>query len=347
MQTSRFSLFLILATLVMSCDHRISMETTVHPDGRLDKTIILEASDSSRVTNNFLGISPSKGWLATIEKNKQDSASGKELKDKKELLITFRKSFSSSQQANEELASPVDTLFHVSSEFNTRFRWFYTYMHYADTYHAINRMKYPSDDYFTPEDYAFIDRLPAEGSPISKADSLYLSDLNKKIYDVYGSRAIYEEFYALLENQISQSLGIRWIDTLRKSREHIYSTLLKQKDMENDFMLKMADSLGIPKLPAAASAQYMSLAKEVERKVDYMSGAGNGTYDHRINMPWTVVESNADSVNDKTLFWHPSTTKFLLKDYTMYAEARNLNYWAILVSAIIVLATGFLLFRRK
>jgi hypothetical protein len=346
-----FSSILLLAMGVMvmvSCDHQVSMETTVHPDGALDKTIILEASDSSRLTNNFLGISTLKGWRASVEKKQDVKGSSNELKAKKNLLITFHKTFNSAEEANSELTLPSDTLFRVKSQFDKRFRWFYTYLRYSDTYQAINRLAHPTDDYFTAEDYAFIDRLPAEGSPISKADSIYLSDLNKKIYDVYGSRAIYEDFYKLLENLLTENkVDQHWIDSLQKSKEHMYAVLLKQKDMENDFMLKIADSLGIPKLSQAASEQYMKEAKAVERKVDYMSEAGNGTYSHKINMPWEVVRSNADSVAGKELFWRPSTTKFLLKGYTMYAESRKMNYWAILVSAIIVIGTGVLMVRKR
>ena len=40
-------------------------------------------------------------------------------------------------------------------------------------------------------------------------------------------------------------------------------------------------------------------------------------------------------------------TKFLFKDYTMHAESRRLNYWAVIVSVVIVLVTLGLFFRKR
>jgi hypothetical protein len=185
--------FLLVALIagLSSCGHNVSMETTVHEDGSLDKTIVLETEDT---TKNFLGINAESGWKTRT--HRIDSANKKSESNKK-WSVVFQKNFTSSEEANIDLATPSDTLFRVSSTFDKKFRWFYTYLYYADTYKAINRMVLPPHDYIVREDYAFIDRLPAEGQTISKADSFYLSELNKRIFDVYGLRAIYEAYYDL------------------------------------------------------------------------------------------------------------------------------------------------------
>ncbi|MDZ7648711.1 MAG: hypothetical protein U5K54_16885 [Cytophagales bacterium] len=193
---------LLLVTLIFftSCEHNVSMETTVHEDGSLDKTIILEVEDT---TKNFLGIGPHSGWQmksVSIE----DSAKEK-IKESKKWQVTYQKKFTSAEEANQALAAESDSLFRVSSKFEKKFKWFYTYLYYSDTYYKINRMALPPDDYVAKEDYDFIERLPAEGSLISKADSLYLARLHKKIFDVYGLRAIFEMYYSLNEELLTES----------------------------------------------------------------------------------------------------------------------------------------------
>jgi hypothetical protein len=64
-------------------------------------------------------------------------------------------------------------------------------------------------------------------------------------------------------------------------------------------------------------------------------------------MPWTVVRTNADSVAGNKLFWNPPALKFLLKDYTLYAEARRMNYSIVALSGFIILLTLYLFIRRR
>jgi len=337
---------LLLAMLVITisaCEHQVSMETTVHEDGSLEKIIILETEDT---TKNFIGISPENGWKLTTEPIK-DSAKTSDAKTKK-WRAKYEKNFASAQQASEELASSSDTLFRISSRFEKNFRWFYTYLNYSDTYQAINRMNYPMDDFITQEDLAFIDRLPAEGKLISKADSLYLSRLHEKIFDIYGLRAIYESHYRLNEKLIQESgLEPRWLDTLKRHKEGLFRQLADKKDVPDDFLYKAMDSLAIPIPFDKMRSRYEELSDLEEAKTNFINYHSEGKYTHVINMPWEVVQTNADSVASNRLQWNPPSIKFLLKDYTMYAEARKPNLWALVISAAVLFSAGYLFWKRR
>jgi len=324
------------------------METTVHEDGSLDKTIVLETGDTTR---NFLDIGTETGWKMTtllIE----DSTKEKKDSNRKWNVI-YQKNFNSSDAANAELATKSDSLFRVSSKFEKRFRWFYTYLYYSDTYHTINRMDLPPTDYITQEDYAFIERLPAEGKIISKADSFYLSELHKRIFDVYGLRAIYEQHYDLDLVLIKESgLEDRWTDTLHKNKENMFKWLIDHQDVPEgdvpyDFMYKAMDSLGIPIPYDKMRNRFDELYEQADAKTNFINHASEGKYTHVINMPWQVVRTNADSVSGNRLQWNPPSIKFLLKDYTMYAEAKKINLWAVAVSVLVLIFTGYLLWRRR
>jgi hypothetical protein len=342
MQTTTRLYLLLFATLIAlsSCEHKVYTETTVHPDGALDKVMIFESKDSSR---NIFGLREDEGWRKEVRLKNDTTPSEKD----REWITTFQRTFATVDEANADLAAVNDTLFQVTSTFKKDFRWFYTYIHYAETFHSLNRMAMKPDDYVTLEDYAFIDRLPAEGKNISKADDFFLGELNDRIFDVYGTKAYFEEYYELgLRTLRDQKVEARWIDTMRVHKDRVFEVLENRQDVEDNFLLHVMDSLGVP-VTSQMTAQLNELAKGFESKVSFISDASEGKYHTRINLPWTVVKTNADSVSGNSLFWSPPSIKFLLKDYTMYGECRQLNGWAVMVSVLFVAGTVVLLVRKR
>lgn len=330
--------------LLASCEHRVSMETTVHVDGKLEKVIIVESENDKNISQHVLDSNVVKGWQHEVSliDTTQSKNKGKVFRH------SFRKSFATAEAANQDLSTDNDTLFRVTSTFNKKFRWFYTYIYYSDTYHAINRMQLNTEDYFTPEDYFFIDRLPAEGGEISRADSLYLSELEKKMFDIYGEQAVEEAFFDIGFNLIkTHNLDKKWVDTLAKHKKRIFKKASEQSDTDDDYLLQVMDSLKIPLPYDEVSSEYSNLIRNFEKKIDFITWANEGKYLHQINMPWAVVHSNADSVVGNTAYWAPPRVKFLLKDYTMYAEARSLNYVTLIISIAVLGITVFLFWRKR
>ncbi len=337
-------LSVIVAYMLTACDNPMRFETKVHEDGSLDKTIIFEKTDSSKVENNIFGINQKKGWTVDIQRLPSDNSKEN---SKPEFRIQFQKSFASADAINGELDVATDSLFHVHAKFEQKFRWFYTYLCYTETIQPINRFTMVSpEDYFNKEDNTFIDRLPPEGKGISKADSLYLQMLNEKISDHFANMGIFKEQYKILEDVIKRSsLEKRWLDTLYKNQEFIYDHIDKMKG-EHDFAAKIADSLKIPLPKPQSSKDFRELSKEFNTRLDFMGFARDGKYVNIIEMPLAVTHSNADSVAGNKLYWRPLVTKFVFKDYTMYAECRRLNLWAVAVSLVVFGVTVFA-FKKK
>lgn len=334
---SSFVLFVLILVTLASCEYDVSTETTVSPDGSLDKTIAIEKTDSAKTLFN----------VGTWEKavTKKDSPAPDSASSKKEVKTfdTFHKKFTSAGEANAELSVVSDTLLQVTSQFEKKFRWFYTYITYSETYHKLNKMKLNQEDYFTREDFAFIDRLPAEGQQISKADELYLRLLHDKIFDEYGQKALYDEFFELSFIVVTTQSGI---DSLTKHRNDFRQALEKKKGDEESVLLTTLDSFKIP-IDQNKVGEFKKLQKKFFQKINFISTASDGKYVNRINLPWDIVKTNADSISGNSLFWAPPTIKFLLKDYTMYGECRKLNWWAMILSVLIVGFTGYLFIRKR
>lgn len=333
-------LSLLLILTLASCEFDVATETTVYPDGSLDKTIVVEKTDSANYIFNVFG------WERSIIKKAQEDTA-KTDSVQYDAFTSFHKKFASAEDANADLSVVSDTILQVTSKFEKKFRWFYTYIRYSETYHKLNKMKLDPEDYFTREDYAFIDRLPAEGQKIAKADELYLNLLHDKIFSKYGEDVMQEEFLTLAGIVVTAQPAR---DSLKKHKTDLRAALEKLNDRggvdQNNMLLAALDSFKIP-IDQSKVAEFQIAQKKFWKKIGFISTVDDGKFVNRINLPWDVVNTNADSVSGNTLIWSPPTIKFLLKDYTMYGECRKLNWWAVIASLGVIGLTGYLFIRKR
>jgi hypothetical protein len=250
---------------------------------------------------------------------------------------------------NKDLDRDVDSLFRIYSSFEKEFRWFYTYINYSETFRPIDRLMFvDAVDYFAQEDFDFIDRLPGEGTAISKADSIYLQLLNEKIFELYAEQGLFEEHFRILSEVVQKNTpDPKWIDTLVSKREFLYERMKKDDVGDPEYASEMMDTLGIPIDRELVNRDFEDLATDLNSRLGFMSYARDGKYVNSIEMPWTVVRSNADSVAGNVLYWKPLATKFAIKEFTMIAESRKLNWWAVALTAVFIGITFILFIRRK
>ena len=53
---------LIACIALSSCEQKVQVESIVHEDGSIDRTIVLVDADSARFNKNMFGITASSGW---------------------------------------------------------------------------------------------------------------------------------------------------------------------------------------------------------------------------------------------------------------------------------------------
>ncbi len=331
-----------------SCEHRVETKTTVHEDGSIDKTITLYENRSAPNEKNYFNVSSANGWRVSVDSAAMRNSADSSLNNK--YSYTFQKSFKSVEDANAELAIPSDSLFHITSKFEKQFRWFYTYYFYSEIYHPLNRFSLPTADYLTTVDFEFIRQLPAEGGRISKADSLFLKKLNERIFDEYGPRALFEEFFESLP-LFSDS---RHVEDIKKNKENLYKAFTNDATGYNFFAdngnekfdiisSKMADSLGIDK----NSNKYQSCLKRLESKIDFIGWAKEGKFQNCTEMNGEIVEHNADSVSANRYYWSPPYLKFAFENYNMQVTTRKPNLWAWVITVLLLGLTSWRIAKRK
>jgi hypothetical protein len=363
MKTSKYFIQGIAALFALcslsNCEQKITVESVVHPDGAIDRTIVFTEVDSSKANTNIFGIDVENGWETKMEPVLQDNKDPgeqtyqtKREKVKGKYNIIFHKRFASVDEVNKVLNTPNDTLFRINSSFEKKFRWFYTYINYTDTYVSINRFdQLLKEDYFTKEDFAFINRMPESGKSITKADSIYLDLLEEKIGDFYALALYEEHFKMMLDAMNKNNLEPRWTDSL-KHRKRAMSAMLTKKDndkmLEEAFMLPLIDSLQIGFPLEKIKDDYKSMFIGFNPRIKFMGEVvSQAEFTHIIKMPWEVVSTNADSVNGTSLYWRPLTLKFLLNDYTMSAESRKMNLWTVIISLLFVIISAGLFWKKR
>ncbi len=309
-----------------SCTQPVATGSFVHEDGSIDRSIVFHHSDSSNAVGNMFGASAAKGWQVTL---KRDTATGKEFE------IQLARHFADTSEINRGMSRTPDSLFRIRSGIEFHSSLFYQYIDYHDTYQKINRLHSPSVlQCLTKEDSAFIARLPSDHQSLSGADSLTLSALDKRIEDECAAQAIMEKLTPLFSEYLKGKMKSSGRDNPMNT-ERIVRILLKAYD--DDKLDRSLDSLkiGVDSKRAKQDIDSMILVGS-EGSIKFMSTASAARYGHVIEMPWTIIESNADSLVNNQAFWFPRYQKFLFSDYRMRVIARKPN-----VSALIMLAASF------
>ncbi len=302
--------------------------TTVYDDGSIERQISTQDSDSSFLLNNMFGASEKTGWTAemlpVVAEQPDSNAIGKP-----EYNFTFGKRFASAQESNEyTLAS--EALFKIKSEFKASFRWFYSDITYSDTYVATIRFNHVNpDDFFTTEDYAFMNRTRTAKVP-TREDSIYRRTLDEK-FETYFERGYFEEVFDILIQALEKNnIGKTWLDTTRKNKDWLFRSLAV-RDFNIDYLQTLlADSL---KVPVRFDAEDEAKFEGLDEKHFF---ALFDRFEHSITMPSDIIESTADSIAGPNAFWFKQGN--LVKDFTMTAQSRQMNYWAIMITVFLFAA---------
>ncbi len=367
-------LAIIISIIAGSCIDYYKITTKVNPDGSLTRTIQV-VGDSTDIFDGQLKVpSDSSLWEISgkwIHKVPGDTSSEKQYE------FTATRNFSNVEELNNFLSIDTDTSAYIKAktEFRKSFRWFYTYINFAETY--IKKMPFNHveiDQYMTEDEYSFYydDEFiysPAHDSLIHIADlesmpalthqdSLRGDELEEKItlkFIDWYTRNVFEEYFNLTLDEMQVRMPENH-QKLIENKEELYETLEKfeglffeSKEKENP-MLVIADFLelsedSIKRLnPPVFDVFYKKL--DITNDIAFESHK----IKNMIEMPGILIKTNADSISSNKTYWNYNNSRNFAKDYTLYSESRMVNKWAFVVTGIvIIMLLGFILkgFIRK
>jgi hypothetical protein len=365
----------ILAVLILllnnSCIDHYSVSTKINADGSLERTIQVVCDDSASVFKGNLKIPTDTSW--TISTLWFYSTPGDSTSEKK-FEYTATKHFQNVVALNNYLKVENDTSTQIKTEssFSKKFRWFYTYISYKETYRKSLPFEYykPKDfinenelSYFYDDDYTYVkekdslvhikdlDKIPL----LSHQDSLKMDKLEYKIIhklsDFLG-RNIYEEYYQYLVSELKTDKTK--FNYLVENKDSIYKHS-RLSDAFTDLNLDdkdpfelIAEKIGL----TSDSIEKLNpqAFKAVKTKIDNSINlfVADEELINTISMPGLLLKTNADSIREAQAYWNYSEHYFYLNDYKLYAESRIVNKWAFAVTGIaIIFLVMFVFFGRR
>jgi hypothetical protein len=105
---------------------------------------------------------------------------------------------------------------------------------------------------------------------------------------------------------------------------------------------KFNDVLKDPAVPRALEAARPHLER-YDRAVDFMQHLQGPGYSVGVIMPGIITNTNGSALEGSTVRWKDIMDRVFFEGYTMWVESRVINWWAIVVSGVVLLAIGVLL----
>lgn len=256
--------------------------------------------------------------------------------------ITARKNYSSVKELETFRLHNTDwDTLATKISFRRKFRWFYTYYEFSETYPKVNPFKrIPVSNYLTQEE---ITTLYGESTTLYKGrNGLEIKDLLNDIEgkaNAWLSRSYYEELYRIMLANYRSFKGLP-VDSARfaQAKDSIYKLNKDSAHFDNFneeifdkyFKTKAFSNNKIPK----------ELEKKFEEQMPNFTKYFTETLNYKLAMPGKIIKASTPVIKGDTLCWTVNADRFFFIDYTLEAKSRKANIWAFVVTGIVILLTG-------
>jgi hypothetical protein len=313
----RFCVLIAVAVLNFAgCNEDYKSTTKINTDGSCERIILVKA-DSAFIHNGFFHVPADKSWDPQLKSAGKDT----------QKVFIVKKSFNNVNDINDEYKKRNKA--GVEINFEKKFRWFFTYYSYNETYKAYNPFnRIPLVSFLTKDEY----------SRYEKGDT---SAALKKRMDEYFKEDLFEYFYEGLKSAAGRMNDKSFTPAMLD---------LKKKELHDILTSDNADEKEIAKYISRVS--HSDSAGMIESVVNQIMNEINGKlestdvryqFTNEIIMPGIVLNTNADALEGNKGIWKFSPDRFRCINYTMAIESRTSNQWAVYATGGIVLIVIFLL----
>jgi len=307
--------------------------TRVFPDGSCEKVFEFEG-DSSDVFEAVTLYPIDSTWNVVIKRGDVDTSVHSDI------LLTAQKRFKDMTAVNRALFSTENIVVrhNIHATFEKRFRWFFTFLTYRETYKRVDPFKNISlSDYLTGDEIALVQKsFEAESSGIP--DTVDTDELEDE-FEEWLEKNIFEEFFRIfLEGTEQLDDTVLTVERVRARKEEMFDSI-------NDFLefdaimrgakrtLETDDVWKVVGMNKDAFHAFDNKLKFIVRSIIY-------TCSNAVIMPGLIISTNAPAVEGNRLTWKIDNASILLADYEMQAESRIVNWWflitAVLFGAVVV-----------
>lgn len=327
MKTKKIIYLLLALTLILSACREISVKTIVNEDGSFTRVITLRGDSSDAVSLN-LPYPVDESWNRECYPDTTE----------KSFVCVLSKTYKNDALLNKELE--MDTTWRKQLErdieVSKRFKFFYSYITYRETYRAANPVK--NYDYHSYLDQEQLDLLSGRKIPLNQSDSAILSAAEAFSED-YFLDALTREVIKSLEKGIEKSGDpvLAKVDLY----EHKDSIASRIADYVDEDLEKYYDDLvlwtGKTEFNQLASIK-PPIFDDLEKKVRLFENLLMAEeYTIEVEMPGLITSTNSSEMIGNTVSWNLQNMSFFFEDYEMKAESRVVNNWAFWLSGAVLL----------
>ncbi len=336
-RTVRLACTLALAIPLSGC-LEIDTTTRVHPDGRLTRSVVVTGDSTDFTRNKLATFGLDSGWTVV-----GDSGGTRNRK------MTLQREFEDAESASKALAGIPMERRGISVRLEKKFRWFTTLFRYEEAWEqAYLFTKIPMSEYFSPEEISMLRAgdMKEHDSLMTGGQKRHAADLEKRGEEWLNRNSFEEVLAAFLD-------GVRRIDdphlttgNVEAARETLYAAMkghFKAPLTESGPIVEVIESvLKDPAVPRALEAARPEIER-YDRAVDFMERVQVPGQTLGVVMPGIITNTHGSSVEGNTVEWKDFKDNAFYEGFTMWAESRMVNWWAVVVAAVVLLGIGSLL----
>jgi hypothetical protein len=334
---TRTAAALLMLLMIQGCDEKNYLITTiVSADGTVDRVIEWRGAPDSTKRSGIPIPSDSSWQMSFTPASSHDSVA----------VLRLTKHYDAYDALREEYVRINDSLkVRVSAAVERRFRWFYTYYEYSETYADPTPLRLiPASEFFTAPEYQRIAAGDINDTLHARINTWHEKNLSELIFDrltsavkqIHDPRLPVSTFdakkveitYLLMGDSIYAGTGSnksgKWDE-----KELADRAILALRDL---FHTDAVEQLHEPFTQAVV--EYMSFQTKLS-KIE-------GTYTNTAVLPGLILETNAPDLSGSRVSWKVEGDQISVMDVHMHALSRVANVWAIVVSGVVVL--GLILF---
>lgn len=329
--------FLLIIIFILGCGRNYKVETIIYADGSCHRTFIV--TDHEKIEDFFKSEYPipvDTTWNLVIEK---DTVEGGDTI----YIYKATKFFENVEQLNQLYVT--DTSIYSCTgrtvELKRKFRWFYTYLEYIETYPKLfNQTSLVS--YMDSVQYSYTKLTHEEQQKYLKEnfDSLGAERFDEEIETIYFNwmaRSIFNELFDVVEKSAKNISNWPISDSdFKHKRDSLQIIMDTNEDKDIWDILNVIvdfDSTLISNLRQQKAFSEFEIKYRFFEDIFLESG-----YSNTIEMPGLIIETNSSRVSEyNKVEWYVEWDKYFTDDYKMYVQSRIINKWAFWVSGIFVI----------
>ena len=229
------------------------------------------------------------------------------------------------------------------------FKWFYTYYEYKAVYEELpNKGPIPLDTYMTKEEQTIWFRGSKQAFAGLNGMELNnnLDDIQSKFWQWYN-RSQYEIAFETIDHFTALQKETVWQDSLNKSKMAVYNKYFANKgsdieDISLEAICNYFDEQSKTNFFATLYRTHRTEMKTIYEEKGKITELFQYNIWFELTMPGKVISIDELGVQKgNSLVWRVNAFRLLSDSYVLEAESRTINYWAFVVTILlIVLAIG-------